>query len=97
MVAAHGVNAVVGMFDRLAEAGTKNGDTKGFLFGAKDALNARTRPDLRALEREDAAEGRSEARSQRIQRQMWERRLELYRNTGQWDEAWGAKPKDGAA
>jgi hypothetical protein len=97
MVAAHGVNAVVGMFDRLAEAGTKNGDTKAFLFAAKDALTARTRPDLRALEREDAAEGRSEARSQRIQRQMWERRLELYRNTGQWDEAWGAKPKDGAA
>ena len=94
MVQSHGINAVVGMFDRLAGAGTKNGDAKGFVFGAKDALDARTRPDLRALEKEEAADERSEQRSKRIQRQMWERRLELYRQSGQWDDAWGEKPKD---
>jgi hypothetical protein len=55
-VEVHGVNAIVGMFDRLAGAGTANGDVKGFLFGAIDALNAQTRPNLRALESEDAGE-----------------------------------------
>lgn len=55
-VEVHGVNALVGMFDRLAGAGTANGDVKGFLFGAIDALNAQTRPNLRALESEDAGE-----------------------------------------
>ena len=50
----HGVNALIGMFDRLASAGTANGDIKGFLFGAIDALNARTRPKLVELDKEDA-------------------------------------------
>jgi hypothetical protein len=52
----HGINALIGMFDRLANAGTKAGDIKGFLFGAIDALDAQTRPNLRALEKEDDAE-----------------------------------------
>lgn len=64
LVESHGVNAVIGMFDRLAAGGTKQGDTKGFVFGAKDALDARTRPDLRALEKDD----RAEAESVRIRR-----------------------------
>jgi len=51
----HGSNAVIGMFDRLATAGTQQGDIKGFLFGAIDALNARTRPSLQAVEAEDQA------------------------------------------
>lgn len=55
-VEVHGVNAMVGMFDRLAGAGTAHGDIKGFLFTAIDALNAQTRPDLRALEKEDDSE-----------------------------------------
>lgn len=97
MVQAHGVNAVIGMFDRLSSAGTKNGDTKGFLFGAKDALNAKTRPDLRALEAEEAADERAESRSKRIQEQMWKRRIERYRNTGEWDPAWGKPPADSVA
>ena len=50
----HGINAIVGMFDRLAAAGMAQGDTKGYVFGAIDALNARTRPDAAALGREDA-------------------------------------------
>lgn len=54
-VQAHGVNAVVGMFDRLATAGTRNGDIKGFLFGAIDALDARSRPNLTVLAQEDRA------------------------------------------
>ena len=49
----HGVNAIVGMFDRLAAAGTEDGDVKGFVFGAIDALNARDRPNLEAVEREE--------------------------------------------
>lgn len=51
----HGVNAVVGMFDRLAEAGTRNGDLKGFLFPAIDALDKRTRPDMAEVDAEDRA------------------------------------------
>lgn len=97
MVQSHGINAVVGMFDRLAGAGTKNGDVKGFVFGAKDALDSRTRPDLRSIEKDEAAEERADVRSKRIQRQMWERRLERYRETGEWDPEWGEKPTNGAA
>lgn len=98
LVQEFGVTAVVGMFDRLAREGIRNGDTKGFVFKAKDALYARTRPNLAALEKEEAAEERAEVRSKRIARQMWERRLELFRETGQWDDAWGDRPsKEGAA
>lgn len=56
LVQAHGINAVIGMFDRLAGAGMKQGDTKGYVFGAKDALDARTRPDLKVLEKTERAE-----------------------------------------
>jgi hypothetical protein len=56
MVEAHGINAVIGMFDRLAGAGTKSGDIKGYLFAARDALDKRTRPNLANLEKEDRAE-----------------------------------------
>ena len=98
LVEEFGVNAVVGMFDRLAREGIRNGDTKGFVFKAKDALYARTRPNIAALEKEEAADERADVRSRRIARQMWERRLELFRETGQWDDAWGDRPsKEGAA
>jgi hypothetical protein len=50
----HGVSAIVGMFDRLARAGVQDGDTKGYVFGALDAL--RPKPDLRAVEQETRAE-----------------------------------------
>lgn len=64
----HGVNAVVGMFDRLRSAGTRDGDIKGFLFGAIDALDARNRPKLSELEAEDRADESSAARQRRIDR-----------------------------
>lgn len=64
--AVHGVNAIVGMFDRLAAAGVRNGDTKGFLFGAIDALDARTRPSLSELEAEDRAEERAESHAAQL-------------------------------
>ena len=54
-VETHGVTALIGMMDRLASAGTKPGDVKGFLFGAIDALNAQTRPKLAELEQSDRA------------------------------------------
>jgi hypothetical protein len=62
----HGINAYVGMLDRLASAGTKSGDAKGFVFGAKDALDAQTRPNLKALETEDRDEERQEAWANRV-------------------------------
>lgn len=61
----HGVNAFVGMLDRLAEAGTRDGDMKGFLFGAIDALDSRTRPNLAEVEREEREEERAAARRNR--------------------------------
>jgi hypothetical protein len=97
-VQAHGVNAVVGMFDRLALAGTRNGDVKGFLFGAIDALDSKTRPNLGAMEKADAILERATATHRRTMDQMWARRIERYRNTGEWDEAWGAPPsKEGVS
>jgi len=56
MVEHHGVNAVVGMFDRLATAGTHEGDVKGYIFGARDALDAKTRPKLGDLAKEERTE-----------------------------------------
>lgn len=64
----HGVNSVVGMLDRLRAAGTRDGDIKGFLFGAIDALDARNRPKLSELEAEDRADESSAARQRRIDR-----------------------------
>jgi hypothetical protein len=64
----HGVNALIGMMDRLAAAGTKTGDTKGFLFGAIDALDKRSRPNLAALEAEERADEGAAARQRRIEK-----------------------------
>jgi hypothetical protein len=77
MVETHGINAVVGMLDRLASAGTKDGDVKGFVFGAKDALDARTRPDLKALEREERQDETEAAHQRRLAETQ--RRLAEYR------------------
>jgi hypothetical protein len=49
-----GINRVVGTMDRLASAGVMDGDTKGFIFGATDALFPR--PDLKAVERGERAD-----------------------------------------
>ena len=65
-VEAHGVNAIVGMFDRLAGVGMKAGDTKGYLFGAIDALNKRSRPALSEVEAEDRADENAAARQRRV-------------------------------
>lgn len=67
-VEVHGVNAIIGMFDRLAEAGTKHGDVKGFLFGAIDALDARDRPSLTDLAKSDRDEERESAHQRRLER-----------------------------
>jgi hypothetical protein len=66
-VETHGVEKMLSMFDRLADAGTVNGDIKGFLFKAIDQLNAQTRPDLRALEKEDDAERESLSTQRRVE------------------------------
>lgn len=62
----HGVNAVVGMFDRLAGAGVLDGDTKGFVFGAIDALNPKV--DLARQERQDEDRRHHEAELARTRR-----------------------------
>jgi hypothetical protein len=64
----HGVDAIVGMFNRLADAGTKNGDIKGFLFGAIDALDARSRPSLSVIAKEERAEAEAESFAARAAR-----------------------------
>lgn len=66
-----GTNAVVGKFDRLVDAGVLDGDARGFVFGASDALYPK--PDLKALEREDRAEdeaARFDRQVERTQREM---------------------------
>lgn len=65
-VEVHGVNALVGMMDRLAVAGTKQGDIKGFLFGAIDALDARGRPSLGDLSKADRADETEAAHKRRL-------------------------------
>lgn len=64
----HGVNAIVGMFDRLAGAGVKHGDIKGFLFGAIDALDAGSRPSLKEVASSDRAEERAADHQRRLER-----------------------------
>ena len=71
----HGCPAIVGMFDRLSRAGVKDGDTKGFLFGAVDALNGK--PNLKALEAEDRERETDAQRARRAEAN--ERRLAEYR------------------
>lgn len=67
-VEVHGVNALIGMMDRLADAGTKHGDVKGFLFGAIDALDARGRPSLGDLDKADRADDERRAHQARLER-----------------------------
>jgi hypothetical protein len=64
----HGINAVIGMMDRLAEAGTRNGDVKGFLFGAIDALDSRSRPKTSDLEKGDREEERERVHRARLEK-----------------------------
>lgn len=80
-VEVHGVNALVGMFDRLAEAGTKAGDVKGFLFGAIDALDARTRPNLADVAKAERADDTEAAHQRRLA--ATQRHLAELRGTGQ--------------
>ncbi len=76
----HGSNAVIGMFDRLARAGTTNGDIKGFIFGASDALKPKV--NLSEVEAEVRAEEREEVRRNRkpdpVQAELKARLLELH-------------------
>lgn len=73
MVEHHGSDAVVGMLERLASAGTKTGDVKGYVFGARDALDAQTRPNLAEIgkaDRDEATERSHQARLDRTQREL---------------------------
>jgi hypothetical protein len=80
MVESHGVNAVVGMLDRLASAGTKSGDVKGYVFGARDALDAQTRPNLADVGKADRAEADARAHQARLDRTQ--RELRALREVG---------------
>lgn len=63
-----GVNAVVGAFDRLAEAGVADGDARRFVFGLDDLLFPK--PDLKALEREERADEQRSASEARYHATM---------------------------
>lgn len=89
----HGADAIARQFERLAAAGIKRGDVKGLVFGAIDALNAASRPDLKRLGAEERAASRSKASIARL----WEQRVRNYRNTGVWDESWGPVPSEATA
>ncbi len=67
-VEVYGVNAVVGAMDRLADAGTRQGDVKGFLFGAIDMLTARDRPKLADLAKEERVDETDRAHQARLER-----------------------------
>ncbi len=67
MVENHGTVAVLAMLEKLARAGTKHGDVKGFVFGTRDALDAKTRPDLRTLEKDDRQAERESASRNRVE------------------------------
>ena len=56
------------MFDRLAAAGVKHGDVKGFLFGAIDALDARGRPSLTDMAASERADERDTGLQRRLER-----------------------------
>lgn len=64
----HGINALIGMLDRLSDAGTRDGDIKGLLFGAIDALDARTRPKVSEIEAQERAVERDADFQRRVER-----------------------------
>ncbi len=71
-VAAHGGEALLGAMRRLAKAGVKRGDTKGYLFGAIDMLNSAVRPKLSDVARLEAEERDADAsRRRRAQTQEY--------------------------
>jgi hypothetical protein len=61
-----GVQPILTMFDKLSRAGVEDGDTKGFVFGALDAL--KPKPDLKRVEAEDRERAEREALARRQQR-----------------------------
>lgn len=63
----HGIQALLSMFERLEKGGMKRGDTKGYVFGAIDALNAKARPDLKALEAKERDEEERQAHRNRLE------------------------------
>jgi hypothetical protein len=63
----HGVEAVVQVFDELHGAGMPDGDTKGYVFGARDELDRRKRPNLRAVEKAEDRAADSERRAGRFE------------------------------
>jgi hypothetical protein len=76
----HGPAATLETLETLAHAGMLDGDIKGFVFGAIDALDARTRPklaDLQAAERAAELDRSLEARLERTRRNTAEYRAAI--------------------
>lgn len=65
LVERFGSNAVIGKFDRLARAGVMDGDARGFVFGAEDALFPKA--DLKGMEAAERAEETHRASDARYQ------------------------------
>ena len=69
----HGAEALGEALERLSAAGYRDGDVKGLLFGAIDALDKAKRPDMKVVEkneRDDAEERAHRARLERTRRDI---------------------------
>ncbi len=63
----HGAEAVIGAMDRIARAGTRNGDTKGFVFQAIDMLDKSARPSMLEIVRDEKAEQQESSVKRRVE------------------------------
>lgn len=63
----HGAEAVIAAMDRLSRAGTRNGDTKGFVFSAIDMLDKSARPTVLELVRDEKAEQQQSSVQRRVE------------------------------
>jgi len=88
-----GVEAVLAEAAEMAKVESVMSDRQ-WVLGLENGLEAipsgRKTPEEAVAEE---AEARNEARSAQVYARMQQRRLEWYRQTGQWDQAWGPKPE----
>lgn len=89
LIARRGFTAVIETAERLAEAGPLS--DRQWVFGLEERLEEIPRESPADTRAADVAEA-SEKRSKRIAEQMHQRRVELFKNTGNWDPAWGEVP-----
>ena len=90
LIADHGLVTVLGAFDAISDGKTLT--ARQLVWPAMKLLEPMPTP-ARVAPQEAAANGKSE----RIYARMVERRLEYFRASGKWDEAWGPQPEQVAS